>query len=142
MDYTVYSIDTKPDSTGFVEIVAGKYSGKHWQPNSMLVWEDAFTLAEKPLVELVPGYDHLGMNELDTDQSKSVVVRWEELAEGISNASPDSLIDQFTWADWDQEWILEELTKNQNNITSMLRVLASGARRFIEEKQRFCVLGV
>jgi hypothetical protein len=142
MDFTIYTVDDRPDSTGFIEIVAGSYTGKHWLPGSMLVWDDAFTFAEKALIEVVDGYDHFEMNDLSDSESQEIVNQWVLLARKLSEGvAPDDVSD-FAWDDWQANWMSQELRDHSREIAGMLSGLADGAQEFIEEKGMFCVLGV
>ena len=46
MDYRIRRNPEELDSTGYVEIGPGEYSGHHWQKSFLFVWEDAFVHAE------------------------------------------------------------------------------------------------
>ena len=59
MDYRVRRTKAELDSSGYMEIGPGQYSGKHWQDGFLFVWEDAFGMAEGIIVKHYPDYDHL-----------------------------------------------------------------------------------
>ena len=88
MDYRVRRAKSELESTGYIEIGPGKYSGEHWQDGFLFIWEDAFGMAEGILTKHFPKYDHFSMNYIPKDIGQKIVAEWRDVADRLPGMSP------------------------------------------------------
>src|SRR3989304_3481557 len=90
MDYAVRHNPKNLESTGFIEIMPGRYTGKHWQDGAIFIWEDAFTIAEGIIQEYFPQYDHLAMNDIPRSAGRLIAKDLQNAADTLQFADPAS----------------------------------------------------
>ena len=143
MDYRIRRSKAELDSTGYVEIVPGKYSGSHWQDGALFVWEDAFGMAEGLIAKHVPEYDHLAMNDIPRDVGERITAEWREVAarlhEMTATQARNALNLQTACGD-----LLEagEFATHRGDIATMLESLAEDCDAFYQRGEWVCILGV
>lgn len=119
MDYRIRRNKQDLDSTGYVEIGPGKYSGQHWQQGFLFVREDAFGLAEGIVTKHFPEYDHLSMNDMPKIVGRKIAAEWREVAPRIAGMTAAEVRSALNLPDWYAELEIE-LTSSQSEITNML----------------------
>ena len=141
MDYRIRRNTQELDSTGYVEIGPGKYSGQHWQEGFLFVWEDAFGLAEGIVTRHFPAYDHLSMNNVPKSIGRRIAAEWREVAlrlDGMTASESRSALNLPAW----YGNLDGELASRKSEISAMLRELADGVDDFCDREDWFCILGM
>ena len=142
MDYRIRREKTELDSTGYMEIGPGKYSGTHWQDGFLFVWEDAFGMAEGVIVRHFPAYDHFSMNEIPREIGRKIVADWREVASQIGNTSAKQIHSALNLKDSYRTRLDSEIASHETEIANMLRELADGCDEFLEHEEWLCILGM
>jgi len=142
MDYLIRRNKGELDSTGYMEIGPGRYSGKHWQDGFLFVWEDAFGMAEGILAKHLPEYDHFGMNDIPKETGLKVIEEWERTANAITQSGPSEAAEMLNLAASYRSNLESEIVHNVKAIASMLRELSRECRRFYGGSEWICVLGM
>ncbi len=142
MDYVIRRNPADLDSTGYMEIGPGRYSGAHWQDGFLFVWEDAFGMAEGILTKHFPDYDHFGMNEIPRDVGLKVVDDWQQAADNLSGARRSAVVEILNLAASYRSGLEKEIVEHRDSIRAMLQELSMECRAFYRGAEWICVLGV
>jgi hypothetical protein len=141
VDYRIRRNAQELDSTGYLEIGPGKYSGQHWQEGCLFVWEDAFGLAEGIVTKHFPSYDHLSMNDIPKNLGRKIVADWRGAADRLAGMGAAETRSALNLPEW-YERLDEELVSHKSEIGRMLQELADGVDEFCDKGDWFCILGV
>jgi hypothetical protein len=142
MDYRVYRRKADLDSTGFMEIGPGKYSGKHWQDSFLFVWEDAFGMAEGIVAKHFPAYAHFAMNDIPKDIGEKVTAEWRDVADRMKYMHLEQIHAALNLdASYHQRLDIEVLS-HKVEIANMLRAVADGCDEFYKQEEWVCILGM
>jgi hypothetical protein len=142
MDYRVYRSKEELESTGFIEIGPGKYSGEHWLEGFVFIWEDAFALAEGIVAKHFPEYDHFAMNDIPEEVGRLVTSEWRDVASRIDFITSEQLHSALSLESSYCHFLETELQAYREGIGSMLRDLANECDGFYERGEWICILGV
>jgi hypothetical protein len=142
MDYRIRRSKGELDSTGYVEIAPGKYSGKHWQDGSLFIWGDAFGMAEGILAKHFPEYDHLAMNDIPKHVGTKVIAEWRDAARRIPTLPPGKAYDALNLRASYRERLDEEFDRGRVEIAEMLELVALECDAFYQRGEWVCILGV
>jgi hypothetical protein len=142
MDYRIRRAKSELDSTGYIEIAAGKHTGAHGQDGSLFVREDAFTAVEGVVARHFPDYDHCAMNDIPKDVGNRIISEWREIAEWMPVMKPDEVRVALNVATWFGASFDDEITNQRAALIELLRGLADGCDDFYSRGEWFCVLGV
>ena len=141
MDYRIRRSGSELDSTGYVEITPGKFTGARWRDGSLFIPEDAFTVVEGVVARYFPGYDHAAMNDIPKDLGISVVSEWREIAEWLPVMKADEVRVALNVTTWFGASFDDELTNHRADLIELLRGLADGCDEFYSRGDWLCVLG-
>ncbi|MFO1010520.1 MAG: hypothetical protein U1F29_10700 [Planctomycetota bacterium] len=142
MDYRIRRSKAELDSTGFIELGPGRYSGAHWQPGFVFVWSDAFGMAEGILARHVDGYDHLDTNDVHRDVMLRVTAEWRSVALRLPTLSTAEAAAALHLERSFAEPVDAELDAHRAEITRMLLELSEACEGFCAQSDWVCVLGV
>ena len=142
MDYAVRRKPRELDSTGFMEIGPGRYSGKHWQEGFIFIWGDAFSLAEGIIRVHFPDYDRLAMNDIPREVGIRIVIDLQRAAVELESANETAAAICLHIPEWLSEQFPLELASHRTAITVMLEELAGGLDRAYQSEDYACILGV
>jgi hypothetical protein len=142
VDYRIRREKSEPDSTGYMEVGRGKYSGRHWQEGFLFIWEDAFGMAEGILAKHVPNYDHFSMTDVPRDVGLKVIAEWRDIAERLAGMSPQEVHAALNLAASYRDRLDSEVDAHRSEIAGMLRELAAACSSFYEREEWVCVLGM
>ena len=141
VDYRIRRNKHELDSTGYVEIGPGKYSGEHWQDGFLFVWEDAFGLAEGIVMKHFPAYDSLSMNDIPSAVGRKVAAEWREVAARLDGMKPVEVSTALNLPPSSQD-LNAEIAERKSDIEAMLRELAEGLDGFCDHEDWVCILGM
>jgi hypothetical protein len=142
MDYMIRRRNADLDSTGYMELGPGRYSGRHWQDGFLFIWEDAFGMAEGIIAKHLDSYDHLGMNELPKAVGMRIIDDWERAAEAIPASTPTEIAQILNLTRSYRASLDNEVAQRAGEIAAMLKELSSECRCFYETSEWICILGV
>lgn len=142
MNYHILRNKNELDSTGYIEIVPGKYSGKHWQDGSLYIWEDAFGMAEGILMKHLPDYDHFSMNDIPKIIGHKVIKEWRRVAEHMDMMNIGQIQRALNIEAVFHEDLEDEIVIHRTDIAGMLTELANTCDEFYEQQDWVCILGV
>lgn len=142
MDYLIRRKAAGLDSTGYMEIGSGRYSGKHWQDGFLFVWEDAFGMAEGILARHFADYDHFGMNEIPKATGMKVIEEWQQTASTLHGANSAEAAQLLNLDAAYRAGLENEIAEHGGAIAAMLEELATECRSFYQVEDWICVLGV
>ena len=75
------------DSTAYVEIISGKYQGKHWQNGSLFFDEETFGYIEPIFRRNISEYDHYNMNDGSKSEWLKIILELKELNDILSSST-------------------------------------------------------
>jgi len=142
MDYRVFHNKAELDSTAYMEIGPGKYSGAHWQDGFLFIAEDAFGMAEGVLVKHFPSYDHFAMNDLPKDAGRRVTSEWRDVAGRLSSSSGEQAQAALNLSASYRTRLESDVVPHKSEIASMLRELADACDKLYEQQEWVCILGM
>lgn len=142
MDYEIRRNKAELDSTGYMEIGPGKYSGKHWQEGFLFVWEDAFGVAEGIVMKYFKEYDHFGMNDIPKEIGISISSEWLKAASALNDASEEKYQELLNLDVVYRNYMAAEISENKQSIIKMLNELAQSFEQFYQTEDWVCILGV
>jgi hypothetical protein len=142
MDYLIRRKATGLDSTAYMEIGPGRYSGKHWQEGFLFVGEDAFKMAEGILARHFPDYDHFAMNQIPMEVGMKIIDEWQQAADALHHAIPSEAARLLRLDASRHAGLENEITRHADAIAAMLKELSSECRAFYERDGWICVLGM
>ncbi len=142
MDYEIRRNKAELDSTGYMEIGPGKYSGKHWQEGFLFVWEDAFGVAEGIVMKYFKDYDHFGMNDIPKEIGISISSEWLKAASALNDASEEKYQELLNLDVVYRNYMAAEISENKQSIIKMLNELAQSFEQFYQTEDWVCILGV
>ena len=142
MDYRVYRSTAELESTGYIELGPGRYTGKHWQRGFVFVWEDAFGMAEGILAKHFPAYDHFGMNDIPKEVALRIASEWREAAERLLGREADERPRLLKLHASFRVGLNEEVRAHPLEISGMLRDLAEAVEGFAGQAAWITVLGI
>ena len=125
-----------------MEIGPGRYSGIHWQPGFLFVWEDAFGMAEGIVARHLPEYDHFDMNEIPRAAGLAVVAEWRAAAAELPALDEDAAHLRLNLDASYRTWVGDEIAAHRQEIASLLRELADECEGFYQKGEWVCVLGM
>jgi hypothetical protein len=142
MDYSIRRHPEDLESTGFVEIGPGRYTGKHWQEGFIFVWEDAFGMAEGIIARHLQTYDHLSPNDIHRTDGRSIIDDWRKAAALLPNFNPTEAHTLLNVEATYGTSLVEEVANHQAEIGRFLGQLADDVERFYRHSEWVCILGV
>jgi hypothetical protein len=142
MDYRIRRNKNELDSTGYMEIGPGRYSGQHWQDEFLFVWEDAFEMAEGILAKHFPAYDHLGMNDIPRDIGIRIIAEWREVAGKLKEMTTIEAHRALELPNWYLPGLETEITAHGEEIAAMLRDISDECDCYYRQGDWICILGM
>ncbi len=142
MDYEIKRNKAELDSTGYIEIGPGKYSGKHWQEGFLFIWEDAFGMAEGIVMKSFKEYDHFGMNDIPKEIGVSISSEWIKAASALNDACEEKYQELLNLDVIYRNYMAAEISGNKQSIIKMLIELAQSFEQFYQTEDWVCILGV
>jgi hypothetical protein len=142
MDYTVYRDPKSLDSTGYMEIGPGKYSGQHWQEGFLFIWEDAFSIAEGIIVRNFPEYDHFGMNDIPRFPGLMTASDLRRAACALGSAKSTEASGLLFIPDWLITAFTADLAGRRDEMQAMLTAIADVLEQAYRSKDHVCILGM
>ncbi len=142
MDYEIRKKTSELDSTGYMEIGPGKYSGKHWQDGFLFVWEDAFGMAEGIVMKYFKDYDHFGMNDIPKEVGTLISSEWFRVATLLETANPYEYQELLNLDSVYRTYIETEVSENKEPITMLLLKLSNSFKQFYTSEDWVCILGM
>ncbi|HHJ20967.1 MAG TPA: hypothetical protein ENJ84_14250 [Gammaproteobacteria bacterium] len=142
MDYEIKRNKAELDSTGYIEIGPGKYSGKHWQEGFLFIWEDAFGMAEGIVMKYFKEYDHFGMNDIPKEIGVSISSEWIKAASALKDACEEKYQELLNLDVIYRNYMAAEISGNKQSIIKMLIELAQSFEQFYQTEDWVCILGV
>ena len=142
MDYRIRKDPSELDSTGYIEIGPGRYSGHHWQPGFLFVWEDAFGMAEGLIARHLPEYDHFGMNDIPRTTGLAIVAEWREAAAELPGLNDEAVHTRLSLDASYRTWAGPEIAAHRPDIARLLGDLADECEVFYGQGEWICVLGM
>jgi hypothetical protein len=142
MDYKVLTQKKDLDSTGYIEIGPGKYSGYHWQDGFIFIWEDAFNIAEGIIIKYFANYDHFSMNDIPYEIGLKIINGWRNVAQNLNELNPEEAcqILNLSGPYWDR--LDNEIASHREDIIEMLNILANKCEEFYTNNKWICILGI
>jgi hypothetical protein len=142
MDYQLRRNKSALDSTGYMEIGPGKYSGDHWQNGFIFIWEDAFGVAEGIIERHFPSYDHMGMNDLPKSIVVDIIRDWRNAAERLQRLDQSEIERELNLTAPQYAGLGAEVAKNCQSVSDFLRTLANECETFLRKNEWLCILGM
>jgi hypothetical protein len=142
MDCRIRREKTELDSTAYVEIGPGKYSGRHWQPGFLFVSEEAFGVAEGIVARHFAQYDHFGMNEIPRAIGSQIVRDWSLTATRLPTMARDEALDSLNIAQTFSKRLDDQVIPNRKELAAMLNELAAEVGAYYEREEWVCILGL
>lgn len=142
MDYRIYRNKTGQDSSSYIEIGPGKYSGNHWQDGFLFINEDDFNMAEGILAKHLPGYDHYDMNDIPKDVGQKVTAEWRDVAGRLSSMNAEQALTALNRSAPNRASLGARVIQHRVEIASMLSELADACDKFYKTDDWVCVLGM
>ncbi len=142
MDYRIRRTPDELESTGFMEICPSKFSGEHWRPGSLFVWEDSFNVAEGIVLRHLPSFDHMSSNDIPESIGAAIIDDWLAAADRLPNQTSSEASVELHLEEWFRERFHEEFAGHRFEIATMLRELAHDCRRFYSRSEWLCIIGV
>ncbi len=142
MDYKIRRKKSELDSTGYMEIGPGKYSGKHWQDGFLFVWEDAFGMAEGIVIKHFKDYDHFGMNDIPKETGILISTEWLKVASLLETASLDAYQDLLNLDSVYRTYMATEVVENKEPIIKLFIELGNSFEQFYKNEEWVCILGM
>lgn len=142
MDYRIRRNPSELESTGYMEIGPGKYSGLNWQDGFLFVWEDAFGMAEGILAKYLPEYDHFGMNDVAKEVGLQVISEWRRVADVLGSLGLEEACRALNLEASYHGGFEDDVAADRGPIAALLRELADECERFYRQGEWICILGV
>jgi len=142
MDCRIRRQKSELDSTAYVEVGPGKYSGQHWQAGFLFVTEDAFGVAEGIVARHFAQYDHFGMNEIPRTIGSQIVRDWSVTAKHLPTMERDEALDALNIAQTFSKRLGDQVIPNRMEISAMLDELATEVGSYYEREEWVCILGL
>jgi len=142
MDYQVRQDPTALESTAFMEIGPGPYSGNHWQPGFIFIRDDAFSVAEGVFFKHFPGYDHYEMNEIPRAEGEAISAELRIVASALSETPIRDAIDLLGVSGWIRVDLSAEIDDHRAEIRTMLVQIADAMTSAYKQHDYACVLGM
>lgn len=142
MDYLLRFSEAELQSTGFMEIGPGKYTGLHWQKGFVFVRDDAFGVAEGIVVRHFPSYDHLGMNDLPRDVAAKIISEWRDIADRLPFLKRKDIQTEMYLIASCFVGLDAEVESHRPEVASFLKALASVCEGFTKQSDWICILGI
>jgi hypothetical protein len=141
VDYRIRRAKSDLDSTAYIEIAAGKYTGERWREGSLFVSDDAFTAVEGVVARHFPDYEHSATNDIPKEVGHRIIAEWREIAEWMPVMKPDEVRVALNVATWFGASFDEQITNQRADFIGLLRGLADGCDELYSRGEWLCVLG-
>ncbi len=142
MDFTVRSEPASLEGTAFIELVPGRFDGRHWQPRSIFVKEDAFVVAEGIIARHYEGYNPLGPNEIPREIGRLVLEDWRSAAIALGDLQVRDAVEMLGVPDAWRVEVGAALSGQRDDIIEMLRRVSAWVEQAYEQTDCVSVLGV
>lgn len=142
MDYEIKRKKSEIDSTDYMEIGPGKYSGEHWQDGFLFVSEDAFGMAERIVMKHFKDYDHFGMNDIPKEIGTIISSEWLRVASLLTTANQDEYQELLNLDAIYRDYMAIEVSKNKERIIKLLTELGNSFKQFYKNEEWVCILGM
>jgi hypothetical protein len=142
MDYRLRHSKAELDSTGYMEIGPGKYTGSHWQDGFVFVWEDAFGVAEGIVEKHFPDYDHMGMNDVPRHAAVKIISEWKAVADRLPGLDPSEIQREMNLVAPHFAGLAGEVESDRLEVSGFLRSLANECENFVQQSDWMCILGM
>ncbi len=128
------------EGTAYIELVAGTYDGKHWQPGSCFVDDEDFVAVEGLILKHLSDYGHYKMNDISRPVCLAIIEEWRTAAVALDNPKK-SVCDVLSINDF-FEIDASDYEKHRLQISHMLKELAKSCEEFLQDRSSFCILGI
>ncbi|MFN7141517.1 MAG: hypothetical protein ACK4UN_19490 [Limisphaerales bacterium] len=143
MDYKVHFKDPELSLQGeLIEIGPGQYTGKHWNPDHLYLWEEAFGLVEGVVAKHFPAFDHFAMNDIPKKIGLQITREWRHLSDQIGSMLPYELEQALRLDLSFRNYDVSQFEHHRVEITVMLRELADRCDEFYQTSEWICILGI
>lgn len=138
MDYKIRRKKSELDSTGYMEIGPGKYSGKHWQDGFLFVWEDAFGMAEGIVLKHFKDYDHFEMNDIPKGVGQLIANGWKKAALSLEHADQSEYQDLLNLDAVYRSYMADEVSEHKRSIIALyFMTYLNHSKYFMKPKNGF-----
>ncbi len=142
MDFLIHRDPNGLDSTAYMEIGQGRYSGKHWQKGFLFVSEEAFAMAEGILRKHFPNYDHFGMNEIPKEIGLGILAEWQSAADALLGIATTEMATLLHLNAATRKALEQKIDGHRGAISEMLRELVAECRLFYKSEDWISILGM
>jgi hypothetical protein len=142
MNYEIIRKWSEQDSTGYMEIGPGKYSGKHWQDGFLFIKEDSFGIAEGIVMKHFKDYDHYGMNDIPKDIGDIIATEWANVASALNETSGEECMELLNLDIVYRASMQKEVAENKEQIINLLMELANAFQQYYRKEEWVCILGM
>lgn len=135
--------DTKLlDSTGYIEIGPGRYSGQHWQEGFLFLAEDDFSIMKGIFLAHLPDFDHYGMNDIPRQTGLAIAHELRSVANVIMNENLHKVTTALHVNSRLLESHVQALSSHPREIQQMLLVVSTMLEQTYQTEDFVCVLGL
>jgi len=142
MDFLIRTDPKELDSTGYIEIGPGRYSGKHWTSGFLFIWEDAFGMTEGIIMRHFSGYDHFATNDIPREVGLKIVHDWNTVASEMESLDTRTIHARLHLGDAYRDFLESEMSENKAAIQLLLTQLSKEVAEYYENNDYACVLGI
>jgi len=142
MKYAIHREIGQLNSTGYIEIGPGRYSGKHWQSGFIFVAVDSFSMAAGIVEKHFHTFNHFGINEVPKEIGIKIIEEWQTASEMMFQMPIEDAPELLNLFSANRYALENELKNNQKEISSFLADLSMECKRFYENQEWLCMLGL
>lgn len=140
----IYDLESL-SGTCYVEIKPGKYTGEHWNKESIFFTDETFTYFSHAIEKHYTNYSLWGLNEINRQTWKSILEELESLKCFLmSNPKPNDLKDHigFLYLDTTEKYFIENLNKNINSLIKIITEFQSRIMEKCKNNEFISILGI
>jgi len=143
-EITIILDKSELEGTCYIEIVTGKYQGKHWQEGSLFFEEEIFGLIEPIFKKYVSGYDHYDMNDASKLEWSNIISRLKELNELLesSNRFEDALGNVGFIFVGTRDYFQTHYNSCKSELVAMNKQLINWASEVLSNNEHIAILGI
>lgn len=142
MEFIVYRDPTILESSAYMEIGAGKYSGKHWQDGFIFVSDDTFPLLQSIIERHFPEYGHYRMNDVPRESGLAIASDLRIASQALGDTNQKDALELSVLFHGQSRWVERVLVHHREEVQNMLDEVAATLEQAYVANDYSCILGM
>jgi len=142
LEYNLYKSKEDLESTAYLEIGPGPYTGKHWQKGYTFISEQSFIFIEGIIEKYFPEYDHYDMNNIPKGAIEKIIKNLEDVSENIPEMDYQEIENALGLKNSFGSKHESEIMENKEDIRKFIKNVYLDLKLHTINADEICILGI